>query len=223
MVLSSLLLQTHLCSKCKTEKPIEEFYICKDNKFSGWCKNCYKQYRTTSNSKLSQDKYKSKQSVKDHNKERAKKYRSTYKGRFVKLKTGAKHRHIEVIFTEVEYYKFIDESKACYYCERELNDINAINAFILNYSGDNCKMLKIQQILKSPSGKTTNFTVDRLDSFGPYSKDNCVCCCYFCNQSKGWLIQPEDFKKISKNIISNINQVCIDNGFDASLLSNILQ
>lgn len=40
--------------------------------------------------------------------------------------------------------------------------------------------------------------LDRVNSSGPYSKDNCVACCFKCNQAKNDLSQEEFFEKVKR-------------------------
>lgn len=202
---------TKICKKCQETLPLDSFYSGK--RVSAWCKNCFKKYRSSESARVAQNKYRNKESVKKHNQARTKIYRNTQKGIYVRLKSSAKHRNIDFTFTEVELAELYIQSKNCFYCHRSLEAINDLNEFIIAYNGKNGFINKAKSILSSNSGGSKNFTIDRLDSSGAYSKSNCVCCCYLCNQSKGWLFGPKIFSEVAINLIDDLTTICVANGY----------
>lgn len=84
----------------------------------------------------------------------------------------------------------------CYYCGLEIEtQIKLIEKGKLKSN----RFFKHK--FKTTSGKDKfgtrgkSFEVDRKKPKGPYSKDNCVLCCYFCNNDKSDVFVSEDYIK----------------------------
>ena len=64
------------------------------------------------------------------------------------------------------------------------------------------KYFKKKVYRKCPGLKTwLKFTLDRKDSFKPYTLKNICISCPLCNYVKGFIFSAEDFKKIAKQFI----------------------
>ncbi len=50
--------------------------------------------------------------------------------------------------------------------------------------------------------------IDRLNSKRTYSKDNCVFCCYWCNNAMSDIFYEEQFRLIGKSIGKVISNAC---------------
>jgi 5-methylcytosine-specific restriction endonuclease McrA len=85
-------------------------------------------------------------------------YKTPYKGTYGILRKHAKRRSIELSMTYEEFLPFTEELQ-CHYC---LSDIVWIK-----------------------HGKVNAYNLDRIDNEKGYSKENCVVCCWKCNNSKG--------------------------------------
>ena len=94
----------------------------------------------------------------------------------------------------IEWYKN-NEVNGCYYCgleivvQRELiqnNKIESNRFFSHKYFN--------QYGLEKNGTRGFNFEVDRKKPKGPYSEDNCVLCCYFCNNDKSDVFSDEQYK-----------------------------
>lgn len=70
----------------------------------------------------------------------------------------------------------------CYYCGITQNEIN--------------ELASAGRIYKKKD-RGWNLEIDRLDSNREYSADNCVMCCYWCNNAKTDEFTPAEFKEIA--------------------------
>ena len=190
---------TKICSKCKEEKDVVEFYKQSDTKDGrrSQCRRCLAAYAQTDRRKASQTAY-----------------AQTDGGRFFGTKNSAKSRGIEFLFTLEEYTALITESERCYYCGRTEVESNNLSEFVRNYDGNDVKVLKLKINMGGNVHKSKHFTIDRLDSFGPYSDENCVCACSLCNDFKGWGISSKSWKKIANDSINETIESCVDAGFN---------
>ena len=190
---------TKICIKCKEEKDAAEFHkqaASKDG-LCRWCKECTATYQNAPKFK-----------------ETAATYKSSGRGRYARSKGSAKQRGIEFLFTFDEYVALITESERCYYCGRTEKESNDLTGFVRNYDGNDPKILKLKINLGGLAHSSTHFSIDRLDSFGPYSDENCVMSCALCNEAKGWMIGAKSWKKMANDVIDEITESCVDAGFD---------
>ena len=127
------------CSKCKTEKPLTEFYKKRSAKdgHQGVCKLCANAKNKAWN-----------EANREEEKARKKAYSQSPRGRFFGVRACAKQRGIEFLLTEEQAVEMI--KKPCTYC-----------------------------------GKPKSSGIDRIDSNGIYTLENCEPCCYSCNTRKG--------------------------------------
>ena len=161
--------ETKTCSKCKTEKPLTEFYKdkTKKNGHRSACRPCInaerKAYYEANREKIMTRKKAwckvNPEKVKAQNKAyyeanrekinaRKKAYRQTPRGKFFSYKDQAKKTGIEFLLTEEQAIEMI--KKPCTYC-----------------------------------GKPGLSGIDRIDSNGVYTIENCEPCCGTCNNRKG--------------------------------------
>jgi hypothetical protein len=169
-----------ICSKCKIEKSIEEFYKNNQNKdgLKSWCKDCHKedsrkresQYNETRrNYRLNnQEEYRvQKKLYYNKNKEKvltnnANWRNLTFNGRLSTYKRGANYRNIQWDLTDEEFASFWN--KECYYCGDEIKTVG----------------------------------IDRIDSTKGYDINNTVPCCTQCNIIKMDYTQHEFLTKIKQ-------------------------
>lgn len=85
----------------------------------------------------------------------------------------------------VQEFQKLTVQDTCYYCGITKDEINAL--------ADARRLYK-----KKDRG--WNLEIDRLDSNSEYSPDNCVMCCYWCNNAKTDEFTPTEFKEIAKAI-----------------------
>lgn len=85
-------------------------------------------------------------------------YKFPYKRTYSKIKSSCKKRNIELKLTYEELVEFTKQ-KNCHYC------------------GVGVTWVK--------HGKVNRYNLDRKDNKKSYSKENCVVCCWTCNNSKG--------------------------------------
>ena len=229
---------TKICIKCKEEKDAAEFHKHSSHAdgLQSQCKECQRLIQKTDKAKATTtayqktDKYKAakaayqntdeykaaKAAYRKTDKYKAAKaaYQNTDERRFSRSKANAKQRGIEFIFTFEEYVALITESERCYYCGRTEKECNDLSDFVQNYDGSNPRILKLKINLGGFAHSSTHFSIDRLDSFGPYSDENCVCACSLCNELKGWGISSKSWKKIANDSINEITESCVDAGFE---------
>ena len=91
------------------------------------------------------------------------------------------------------YHEFVKDKK-CHYCNISERDIQR-----LVHTG------KIKSKRFPSGGKLTRgvnrgywLEIDRKNPHGKYSKENCVPCCYFCNNDKSDIFNDIEFKKYMK-------------------------
>ena len=198
-----------ICSRCKIEKDTSCFgkhSRSRDN-LQTQCKSCISEYKNTDKYKEAQKDYQEKSPVyktsqsnyrkTERGKNAHKVYHNSNKGRYMKSKAGAKYRGIDFLFTLEEYTAMISENKLCYYCGRAENESTELCRSVFDYGGNDPKILKLKSNMSGKGHSSDHLTVDRMDSFGPYSMENCVMCCSLCNHMKGWGISHEGWKSIA--------------------------
>lgn len=85
----------------------------------------------------------------------------------------------------LEQFQRLSAVKECYYC--------GISTETIGQLADNGQLNK-----KKDRG--WNLEIDRLNSNLEYTPENCVMCCYWCNNAKTDEFTPEEFKEIAKGI-----------------------
>jgi hypothetical protein len=79
-----------------------------------------------------------------------------------------------------------DQQLRCHYCDISILSIR----HLLNEN------LIQGRLVKSNSYRGPNFEFDRKDPHGPYNQDNCVVCCYYCNNDKSNTFTYNVYKEI---------------------------
>lgn len=87
-------------------------------------------------------------------------------------------------FPEAKFIELI-KVEQCYYCEITKSEIETL----ATYGQLNKKNLR-----------GWNLEIDRLNSNFEYTPQNCVMCCYWCNNAKTDEFTEEEFKRISQSI-----------------------
>ena len=194
---------TKICSKCGETKETAEFHRSSSTKdgLQNQCRVCKAAYAKTDKRKAYQAAYHAT-------------YDQTDRGRFANSKSSAKQRGIDFLFTFEEYVALITESERCYYCGRTEVESNNLSEFVKNYDGNDVKVLKLKINMGGHAHQSKHFTIDRLDSFGPYSDENCVCACTLCNEIKGWAFSARLFRKAAKDLVADLTEVCTAAGFN---------
>ena len=117
--------------------------------------------------------------------------------RLTNLFYSLKQRGERKFESKIEFIKWYKKSEVfgCYYCgleidiQRELisNDKIRSKRFFNNLYTTKTGIDKF-------GTRGRYFEVDRKKPDGPYSKDNCVLCCYFCNNDKSDVFLDEEYK-----------------------------
>jgi 5-methylcytosine-specific restriction endonuclease McrA len=174
-------MKTKICSKCKIEKPIIEFFKAKLQK-SGLtcrCKNCIKEYQKIQHKKYYQE-----------HKEERKAYGRTHnllpKRIFVAIINNSKPRNITINLTENEFINwYTSQEQKCYYCGRTLEEI--------------------KNDIKENIRHKNRMSVDRKDNNKGYELNNIVLACMRCNTIKSSYFTEKEMLKIGKLIYCAID------------------
>ena len=108
----------------------------------------------------------------------------------------------------------IVQARKCYYCGHSIGDVVSLLVFLDKFDGTDKKVLKIKKSLPKMFKRTKKMSVDKMDSFGEYTIDNCVPACIICNQAKGWMIPADQYKLIAPAVIANIVNICKEAGLE---------
>lgn len=94
--------------------------------------------------------------------------------------------YIENIFPRVfpsnEFYQMVENASECEYCHITINQIN--------------DLIAQEKLFKKHITRGWSLEIDRKAANLEYTKDNCVICCYWCNNAKTDEFDYEEFKKI---------------------------
>jgi 5-methylcytosine-specific restriction endonuclease McrA len=174
-------MKTKICSKCKSEKSLTEFYKDENNLYYSCCKNCKKEigkiYWKAHKKEIQR---RSNDYYKEHKKE-IRKYRVTAIGIFQKIKSKAKIRDRKFSIGKENFIKWYDnQEKKCYYCNRTL--------------------LEIKHDTREKKQGKGRLSIDRKNNNKGYELDNIVLACYRCNTIKGDYFTEQEMLEIGKII-----------------------
>jgi hypothetical protein len=117
-----------------------------------------------------------------------KKWREEQKGLFVRLQKYYVTQIFPVVFPYEGFKDFITSRNECEYCHITVEKIKAlIDAQLLN---------------KKKDTRGWSLEIDRKKPNYEYTKENCVWCCYWCNNAKTDEFSYDEYKKIGKVIES---------------------
>lgn len=194
-------MKTKICTKCKNEKPLNQF--CKGNDkddLNYQCKKCqhefYKIYYQSiirkekiclicNNEFLPKTNHQKCCSLKCtliHNKNQRKKHRLSPKAIWSILKQNTKNKKFQI--TKEKFINWYNkQEQKCYYCERTLEQVKNDN--------------------KETNRYKTRLSIDRKDNNKGYKLNNIVLCCYRCNTIKGEYFTEQEMKQIGRTIYKN--------------------
>lgn len=170
-------MKNKICSKCKTQKPLDDFGYNKATKdgYSSWCRKCCadSQRRWIANNR---EKF-NKKCLGYYTK-----YRNSPKGKYWCLKNSARRQHREIAFTRDEFVAWFKKQKpVCHYC----------GAFL--------------EMNKTGPMNMGHLTIDRRENSIHYTLDNIVLACGRCNWIKGaWFTEQEMLEIAQKYITPKI-------------------
>lgn len=100
-------------------------------------------------------------------------------------------------FQSLEFFLdwYYSEPKLCYYCgitEQECQEIIVTGKLT-------SARFPINGKLERGRSRGMWLEIDRKKPNGPYSNDNCVLCCYFCNNDKSDVFYGDDYKDFIKD------------------------
>jgi hypothetical protein len=90
------------------------------------------------------------------------------------------------VFPKFEFYQMVQNANECEYCHINLSQIN--------------KLIEEQGLFKKHITRGWSLEIDRKEANLEYTKDNCVTCCYWCNNAKTDEFNYDEFKKIGVEI-----------------------
>jgi len=178
-------MKTKICSRCKLEQLISEFY--KNNKRKDglccYCKNCYKTYQKTHKTHRKKINQKYREEHKEEMKEYQKEYSQLAKGIYNNLKGNATYRNIKFNIKKEDFINWYEkELKKCYYCNRMLEDI--------------------RQDIKEGKENKNRLSIDRKNNHKGYELDNIVLACRRCNIIKGDYFTEKEMLQLGKILYS---------------------
>lgn len=100
-----------------------------------------------------------------------------------------------------------EQKKECYYCglkEQEMQEIVMKGLLKSNRFPQN-------GIIGRGQSRGVWLEVDRLKPKEKYSRENCVLCCYFCNNDKSDVFEGYEYKKFMDNRVEYLGQKINDN------------
>lgn len=100
-----------------------------------------------------------------------------------------------------------EQQKQCFYCglqEHEMQEIVLTGILKSNRFPQN-------GIIGRGRSRGVWLEVDRLKPKENYSRENCVLCCYFCNNDKSDVFDGNEYKKFMKNRVQYLKQKINDN------------
>ena len=90
------------------------------------------------------------------------------------------------VFPKVEFDAMLDRAKECEYCHITLKEIN--------------ELMDKKKLFKKHITRGWSLEIDRKAANLEYTKDNCVICCYWCNNAKTDEFSYDEFKKVGVEI-----------------------
>lgn len=192
------------CACCHKLLPTTSFTKNKRNKdgLHSYCKEC------------------NKRKAKMYNLSRGKEYTRMYQkkqidsgyfrfghGAFVNMKKSAEKRKILFELSETELKEWWTSTKdICLYCGSSIEEYIQIRDFVIGYNGNNELINYIKQHVfnKENYKRIETMTIDRVDSFGPYSLSNIVKSCWICNSLKSNILSKEKMIEEGHRIIKLI-------------------
>ena len=181
------------------------------------CKTYKKEYARLESSKKRNSDYRKTDAGKRAVRQAHENFVNTVSGKLVSIKMSAKSRGLDVEFSKDEFFEFMENNKVCFYCGRNDDEVRELNSFLLNYCGNNSRVLKMKKSFPNGHLRAFMMGLDRTDCFGGYNNNNCVRCCVMCNNARGWMISSFDYKTLAKNVINNIIKVCQMDGYEGGL------
>lgn len=130
-------------------------------------------------------------------------------GAFANMKKSSSKRNIAFLMDEKELYDWWrNTNDKCFYCGVTIDEYIGIKNFIITYDGDNELINYIKQHVfnKDIYKKIETMTIDRVDSFGPYSLSNIVKSCWICNSLKSNTLSGKDMKEKGHKVLEIIKE-----------------
>ena len=189
---------TKVCSRCKRKKNEDRCFYDKKrgNGKTSWCRVCI-------------DKNKNKKSGRKI--VAASAYETSLRRKWKNVSYDAKKKGVKSEFTFNEYKDMIEKETNCFYCGYSYQYTKSLFDAISSSRNNTRNIRKLKKSL-TVAIKSTGLTLDRMDSFGDYSRENCTMACYLCNSAKGWAIPADQYKLIAPAVIANIIKICTDAG-----------
>jgi hypothetical protein len=117
-----------------------------------------------------------------------KKWREEQNWLFEHLKKHYVTQIFPTVFPIEDFKDFINSKSECEYCHITEDQIKVL--------------IEAQQLNKKKDTRGWTLEIDRIRPNYEYTKDNCVWCCYWCNNAKTDEFSYNEFKKIGKVIES---------------------
>ncbi len=101
----------------------------------------------------------------------------------------------KVFGTLKEFYEWYTNESICYYCETPQSIVSQIVRQGLLKS----ERFPKNGVVSAGRARGLFLEVDRKDPTKGYTRNNCVACCYFCNNDKSDIFNAVEYKKFFEN------------------------
>ena len=117
-----------------------------------------------------------------------KKWRDDNKHTIASLQKHYIEKLYKTVFPEEQFKKMVDDTSECDYCHitKEMID----------------ELITNKKLFKKHITRGWSFEIDRKEANLEYTPDNCVPCCYWCNNAKTDEFSYDEFKKVGSVIES---------------------
>ena len=134
------------------------------------------------------------------------------KGAIANLKASAELRDIRFSLMQSELESFWKTTEnTCQYCKITLKEYMRLRDFVIQYRGDDYKILRFKRSLKTATQqKISRLTLDRKDNCRGYEVGNLAKACWFCNNIKSDFFTAKEMKAMMPRIISQLQQAIRD-------------
>jgi 5-methylcytosine-specific restriction endonuclease McrA len=107
---------------------------------------------------------------------------ATNKALYTSLLSHYETHTYKEVFPEEKFVRMIKEGHECHYCHTSITQIKAL--------------IHDNQLSKKHITRGWTLEIDRKIPFLEYTPENCVICCYWCNNAKTDEFTYEEFKKV---------------------------
>lgn len=189
-------MESKVCTKCKLEKPLDQYAQRKDRPGRrAYCRacNCARIYEVRKT---------------EHGAELRAKYRRNRKATgktdagftWARMRISPRNKAIGFEISKEDFIRFFDSMSTCEYCGCTIDEFRNDLKFIRDYDGECEEITKRKHILSVAQADSVRLSIDRKCNEGPYSVENICASCWFCNSIKNRYIPHAAMLVIGRNL-----------------------